>query len=118
MSQEITIPDEIITNKICLIREQKVMLDSDLAELYHVETRRLNERIKRNIERFPKDFMFRLTTEEWKNLKSKNATSSWGGRRKAPYAFTEHGVLIRFMYWNFVMRVENAIKPSVLLISA
>ena len=116
MSQKISIPDEIITSKIYLIRNQKVMLDSDLAELYQVETRRLNERVKRNTKRFPEDFMFRLTIEEWKNLKSQNATSSWGGRRKSPYVFTEHGVLIRFMYWNFVMRLENVIKSSVLLI--
>jgi len=76
MSQEVTIPDEIITSKIYLIRGQKVMLDSDLAELYQVETRRLNEQIKRNTGRFPEDFMFRLTNEEWKNLKSQFATSS------------------------------------------
>lgn len=94
MSQKVTIPDEIITSKIYLIRGQKVMLDSDLAELYQVETRRLNEQIKRNTGRFPEDFMFRLTNEEWKNLKSQFATSSWGGRRKEPYAFTEHGVLM------------------------
>ncbi len=98
MSKEITIPDEIITSKIYLIRNQKVMLDNDLAELYQVETRRLNEKIKRNVERFPEDFMFRLTKEEWKNLGSQFATSSWGGRRNEPYAFTEHGVLTRFMH--------------------
>jgi hypothetical protein len=70
------------------------MLDSDLAELYQVETRRLNEQVKRNLNRFPSDFMFQLTAEEWENLKSQNATSSWGGKRKLPYAFTEHGVLM------------------------
>ena len=94
MSKEIIIPDEIISSKIYLIREQKVMLDNDLAELYQVETRRLNEQVKRNIDRFPEDFMFQLTQEEFENLKSQNATSSWGGRRKLPYAFTEHGVLM------------------------
>ena len=94
MSKEIAIPEEIITNKIYLIRNQKVMLDSDLAELYQVETRRLNEQVKRNTGRFPDDFMFQLTEEEWTNLKSQNATSSWGGRRKLPFAFTEHGVLM------------------------
>ncbi len=109
MSQEITIPDEIITNKIYLIREQKVMLDSDLAELYQVETRRLNEQIKRNIARFPKDFMFRLTKEEWKNLKSQFATSSWGGRRKEPYVFTEHGVLML----SSVLNSERAIAVNI-----
>jgi len=70
------------------------MLDSDLAELYLVETKRLNEQVRRNIDRFPEDFMFQLTKEEWKNLKSQNATSSWGGRRTPPNVFTEHGVLM------------------------
>ena len=68
------------------------MLDEDLAELYGVETRRLNEQVKRNIARFPEDFMFQLTNEEYENLKSQIATSNWGGRRKLPYAFTEQGV--------------------------
>jgi hypothetical protein len=70
------------------------MLDNDLSELYLVETKRLNEQVKRNIKRFPEDFMFQLTIEEWENLKSQNATSSWGGRRIPPYAFTEHGILM------------------------
>ena len=73
-------------------RGQQVMLDRDLAELYGVETRRLNEQVKRNIERFPEDFMFQLTQNEFDNLKSQFATSSWGGVRKLPYAFTEQGV--------------------------
>lgn len=94
MSNEIAIPEEVITRKIHLIRGQKVMLDSDLAELYQVETKRLNEQIKRNTSRFPEDFMFQLTKQEWNNLKSQNATSSWGGRRTLPYVFTEHGVLM------------------------
>jgi hypothetical protein len=88
------IPDETVINKIYLIRNEKVMLDSDLAELYGVETRRLNEQVKRNIDRFPEDFMFQLTEAEFENLKSQIAISSWGGRRKLPYAFTEHGVLM------------------------
>jgi hypothetical protein len=67
------------------------MLDNELAELYGVETRRLNEQVKRNIDRFPEDFMFQLTETEFENLKSQIATSSWGGRRKLPYVFTEHG---------------------------
>ncbi len=86
------IPDEIITSKIYLVRDKKVMLDDDLAELYGVETRRLNEQVKRNIERFPEDFMFQLTKEEFDNLIFQFGTSSWGGRRKLPYAFTEQGV--------------------------
>lgn len=86
--------DDAVISRIYLIRDHKVMLDDDLAELYQVETRRLNEQVKRNIDRFPLDFMFQLTEEEWENLMSQNATSSWGGRRKLPYAFTEHGVLM------------------------
>ncbi|HEU4952722.1 MAG TPA: ORF6N domain-containing protein [Holophagaceae bacterium] len=76
--------------RIHMIRGQRVILDQDLAELYGVETRRLNEQIKRNLDRFPSDFMFQLTAKEWAHLKSQFATSSWGGRRTAPYAFTEH----------------------------
>jgi len=86
------IPDEMVMNKIYLIRGQKVMLDSDLSALYQVETRRLNEQVTRNKERFPEDFMFQLTVDEYENLISQFATSSWGGRRKLPYAFTEQGV--------------------------
>jgi hypothetical protein len=89
-----SLTDETILNRIYLVRGKKVMLDEDLAELYHVATGRLNEQVKRNIDRFPVDFMFQLTDEEFKNLKSQNATSSWGGRRKLPSAFTEHGVLM------------------------
>ena len=91
----VAIPSEIIENKIFLIREQKVMLDRDLAELYGVETKRLNEQVKRNIKRFPKDFMFQLSESEFINLKSQFATSKqWGGRRSLPYVFTEHGILM------------------------
>ena len=86
------IPDDIIIGKIYIIRNQKVMIDSDLAILYQVETKRLNEQVNRNQDRFPEDFMFQLTTDEFENLKSQIATSSWGGRRKLPYAFTENGV--------------------------
>ena len=68
------------------------MIDSDLAELYQVGTKRLNEQVKRNLGRFPEDFMFQLSKEQWENLKSQNATSSWGGRRTLPYVFTEQGV--------------------------
>ena len=84
--------EENIARSICVIRDQKVMLDSDLAELYGIETKRLNEQVKRNPERFPEDFMFQLTLEEWTNLRSHFATSSWGGRRNPPYVFTEQGV--------------------------
>ena len=90
------IPDELVINKIYHIRDQKVMLDSDLAELYGVETRRLNEQVARNSDRFPEDFMFRLTGDDFESLMSQIATSKIGrgGRRKPPYAFTEHGVLM------------------------
>ncbi|MFY8189251.1 MAG: ORF6N domain-containing protein [Flavobacterium sp.] len=83
---------ERITKAIYLIRNQKVMIDTELAEMYGVETKRLNEQVKRNLDRFPDDFMFQLTPDEWKNLKSQFATSSWGGRRTPPYMFTEQGV--------------------------
>lgn len=86
--------DGIVIGKIHIIRGQKVMLDEDLAELYEVQTKRLNEQVKRNKDRFPSDFMFQLTKEEFENLKSQFATSSWGGRRILPYTFTEHGVLM------------------------
>ena len=87
------IPDEKIISQIYFIRGQKVMLDRDLAELYQVETKRLKEQVKRNIERFPKKYMFELTEREAANLRSQIATSSWGGSRYLPMAFTEHGVL-------------------------
>ncbi len=88
------ISNDRIINKILMIRNQKVMLDEDLAALYQVETKRLNEQVKRNLNRFPKDFMFQLSEKEYRNLKSQNATSSWGGKRKPPFAFTEHGILM------------------------
>ena len=86
------IPIENITGLIYLIRGKKVMLDQNLAVLYGVETKRLKEQVRRNIERFPEDFMFELSKKEYENLRSQFATSSWGGTRYAPMAFTEHGV--------------------------
>jgi hypothetical protein len=103
------IPDEAVINKIYFIRNEKVMLDSDLAELYGVETKRLNEQVKRNIDRFPEDFMFQLTEPEFENLKSQIATSSWGGRRTLPYAFSEHGVLML----SSVLNSNLAIKVNI-----
>lgn len=85
------------------------MLDQDLAELYGVETRRLNEQVKRNINRFPEDFMFQLSETEFKNLKSQFAISSWGGRRKLPNVFTEHGVLML----SSVLNSDRAIKVNI-----
>lgn len=78
--------EEKITRSIYLIRDQKVMLDSDLAGMYGIETKRLNEQVKRNPDRFPEDFMFQLTLEEWTNLRSHFATSSWGGLLCCIYA--------------------------------
>jgi hypothetical protein len=108
-SNTIAIPEEVIMSKIYFIRGQKVMIDNDLALLYGVETRRLNEQVKRNIARFPEDFMFQLVKEEFEILKSQFATSSWGGRRKLPYAFTEHGVLML----SSVLNYERAIKLNI-----
>jgi hypothetical protein len=85
------------------------MLDEDLAELYEVPTRQLNQQVKRNIDRFPEDFMFQLTSEEFENLKSQNVTSSWGGRRKLPFAFTEHGVLML----SSVLNSQRAIQVNI-----
>lgn len=84
--------DDVIINKIHLIRDQKVMLDKDLAELYGVTTGNLNKAVKRNIRRFPEDFMFQLSKEEFGSLIFQNGISNRGGTRKLPYAFTEQGV--------------------------
>jgi hypothetical protein len=108
-NKSIMVADEMIVTKIYLLRGQKVMLDEDLAELYQVPTGRLNEQVKRNIARFPADFMFQLTKEEFENLKSQNATSSWGGRRKLPFAFTEHGVLML----SSVLNSERAVGVNI-----
>jgi hypothetical protein len=86
------IPDEIIMNQIYYIRGQKIIIDKDLAALYNVTTGNLNKAVARNLKRFPEDFMFRLTEEEFKNLLFQNGIASWGGTRLAPYAFTEQGV--------------------------
>jgi hypothetical protein len=102
----------VITNKIYFIRNQKVMMDRDLAALYEVETKRINEQIKRNSARFPVNFMFQLNEVEYENLKSQNATSSWGGSRKLPFAFTEHGVL----QLANVLKSERATQMSIKII--
>ena len=83
---------EVIATKIVLIRGKRVMLDMDLAKLYEVKTSQLTRQVRRNIERFPDDFMFQLTKDELKNLMCQNGISSWGGTRKLPYVFTEQGV--------------------------
>jgi len=114
-------PKELISEKrilstIIVIRGEKVILDSDLAALYGVETRRLNEQVRRNIDKFPVDFMFQLTKEEFDDLKSQNAISSsgWGGRRKPPLVFTEHGALQAAN----VLNSEQANKMSIFIVRA
>ena len=101
---------ETIENRIFTVRGLKVMIDKDLAELYGVETKRLNEAVKRNIKRFPINFMFQLSQNEWEILKSHFATSSWGGIRKLPYAFTEHGVTMLASVLNSDKAIEISIK--------
>ena len=103
-----------VESLIRVIRGQQVMLDRDLAELYGVETRRLNEQVKRNIERFPEDFMFQLTSNEFDNLKSQFATSSWGGVRKLPYAFTEQGVAML----SGVLKSPTAVEANIRIMRA
>jgi hypothetical protein len=110
MENMVDIPDEKVINKIYLIWGERVMPESDLAELYGVETKRLNEQVKRNSERFPLDFMFELTEKEFSNLKSQNATSSWGGRRTLPFAFTDHGVLMLSSVLNSKLAIQVNIR--------
>ena len=113
------VAEQKILNRIYVVRGQKIMLDEDLAAMYKVETRRLNEQVKRNRTRFPKDFMFTLTNSEFENLKSQNATSilpagkaGWGGRRKLPNAFTEQGVAML----SSILNSETAIEVNIRII--
>jgi hypothetical protein len=109
------IPAERIEKSILLIRDQKVLLDVDLAGLYGVETRVLVQAVKRNIERFPADFMFQLTEAEFQILRSHFVTSSgWGGRRTRPYAFTEQGVAML----SSVLRSERAVEVNIAIMRA
>lgn len=103
------VPVEHISRSILILRGQRVLLDADLAALYSVETRRLNEQVRRNSSRFPPDFIFELSCEEFANLKSQFATSSWGGRRKRPLAFTEHGAIMAATVLNSARAVEMTI---------
>src|SRR6478735_6563721 len=106
--------DELVIRKIYLIRNQKVMLDRDLAELYGVETKQLKRQVNRNIERFPSDFMFELTKIEFENWRSQFGTSNHAdkmGLRYAPYAFTEYGVLML----SSVLNSEKAIQTNILI---
>lgn len=109
------IPAERIEQKILLIRGQKVMLSTDLAELYEVAPRVLVQAVKRNRERFPKDFMFQLSRNEYANLKSQIVISSWGGARRAiPYAFTEQGVAML----SSVLRSQLAVQVNIAIMRA
>ena len=115
MSTEISIiPDEVVINKIYFLRNQKVMLDRDLATLYGIETRVLKQAVRRNIVRFPEDFMFELTKEEFENWRSQFATSNSDkmGLRYAPMVFTEHGVLML----SSVLNSEKAIQTNIQII--
>jgi len=105
---------EIIKNSIHEIRGQKVILDFELAKMYQVETKRLKESVRRNIRRFPEDFMFELSTEEWAVLRSQFASSSWGGQRYNPFAFTEQGVAML----SSVLNSEVAIDINIAIMRA
>ncbi len=109
LSTKLVLTNELILNQIYYIRSQKVLLDKDLAKLYRVETRNLNKAVRRNIKRFPADFMFQLTADEVKNLMFQTGTSSWGGNRKFPYAFTEQGVAML----SGVLNSERAVMVNV-----
>jgi hypothetical protein len=111
MANEILLSEELISNKIYFIRNQKVMLDRDLALLYGIETKRLKEQVKRNISRFPEDFMFELTKEEFENWRSQIATSNSDkmGLRYLPMAFSEHGVLML----SSVLNSDKAIQTNI-----
>ena len=105
---------ETIKQSIHEIRGQKVILDFELAKMYQVETKRLKESVRRNIRRFPEDFMFELSTEEWVILRTQFATSSWGGQRYNPYAFTEQGVAML----SSVLNSEIAIDINIAIVRA
>ncbi len=113
--EKLPVPAQIIERRIFVIRGRKVMLSPDLAELYQVEPRALIQAVKRNSGRFPADFMFQLTREEYANLKSQIVISRWGGvRRATPYAFTEHGVAML----SAVLKSRRAVQMSILIVRA
>ena len=116
MNQTAIVLAKRVASKILVLRNQKVILDADLAELYRVPVKRLNEQLKRNPRRFPPDFLFTLTRAEYKNLRSQNATSSssHGGRRYLPRAFTEHGAIMAAT----VLNSKRAIEMSIFVVRA
>ena len=105
---------QLIQNKIYEIRGQRVMLDFDLAEMYETETKRLKEAVRRNMDRFPDDFMFKLSNDEYENLRTQNATSKRGGTRYMPFAFTEQGVAML----SSVLNSKKAIQVNIAVIRA
>ncbi|MCX5709715.1 MAG: ORF6N domain-containing protein [Candidatus Omnitrophica bacterium] len=105
---------DIVAAKILLIRGKRVMLDRDLSKLYEVDTGQLTRQVRRNIDRFPEDFMFQLTREEFENLMCQNGISSWGGTRKLPYVFTEQGVAML----SSVLRSKRAIRVNIQIMRA
>ncbi len=107
---QILVAEQKILNRIYMIRDEKVMFDRDLAEMYGVETKVFNQSVKRNIERFPKDFMFSLSEKEWSNLRSQFVTSSWGGARYRPFVFTEQGVAMLSSILNSKTAIEVNIR--------
>lgn len=114
MAKPSSLPTDAISAAIMIVRGQRIMLDADLARLYGVETRVLIQAVKRNLDRFPPDFMFQLTRQEHANLKSHFVISSWGGRRTLPYAFTEQGVAML----SSVLRSPQAIAVNVEIMRA
>ncbi|TDW97018.1 ORF6N domain-containing protein [Dinghuibacter silviterrae] len=111
-TQSAAVTDETVMSSIYVIRGQKVMIDYDLAILYGVETKALKQAVRRNLKRFPTDFMFELTKDEFANLRSQIVTSSWGGRRYMPLAFTEQGVTML----SCILNSERAIKVNIQII--
>ena len=111
-SNIVIVNEDTIRSKIYTVREKEVMLDFELAEIYGYETKAFNQQVKRNIEKFEDDFMFQLTEEEYESLRSQNVTSSWGGRRYMPFAFTEQGIYMLMT----VLKGELAVKQSKALI--
>ncbi|MBS1640162.1 MAG: ORF6N domain-containing protein [Bacteroidetes bacterium] len=107
---QLLVVEQKILNKIYVVRGQKVMLDTDLAEMYAVETKQLKRQVKRNIQRFPKDFMFELTEKEFENLRYQTGTSSWGGTRYKPYVFTEQGVAMLSSILNSNIAIDVNIR--------
>ncbi len=112
---QMVVQQDVIEGKIYMIRGHKVMLSTDLAELYDVQPKVLMQAVKRNVERFPEDFMFMLSNQEFANLKSQIVTSSWGGIRRAnPYAFTEQGVAML----SSVLRSRRAVQVNIAIMRA